>query len=223
MHLKNPLLAAFLIMAASYLQKPPEQPRPDIGEAQTSREISDKTALQNAFVQVLADTGFSGGVITVTHGCQMDAKRFHIPKGMRLPHALDELTASDGKHEWRMFNRAVVVFPTEGMPALLQTRIQEIQIQDKNNLTLAVNELLQAKPIRDEIAVLRLQLISPEIGFQQLTRGEPKPEPQPFLLRDTSLFDALNRIATEHGNAAWSYDEFDCKGNKRLRLDFIAR
>jgi len=58
----------------------------------------------------------------------------------------------------------------------------------------------QAKPIRDEIAVLRLQLISPETGFQQLTLGDSKPEPQPFLLRDTSLFDALNRISTEHGN-----------------------
>jgi len=188
-----------------------------------ARDISGKTTLQNALVETLQGTGVSGGVVTVTQSCEAVVHDFRIAKGTSLPRALDALVATDGGHSWSLEKGAVFLVPTAGLPPLLQTRIAEAQFQDKNDLTLAITELLQVKAVRDALSTLQLKALSPEIGFQKLNRSNSKPEKQPLVVRDVSLAQALNSLALEHGGAVWSYVEADCGGHKTVRIDFISK
>lgn len=190
---------------------------------QAARDISEKTTLQNALIETLQGTGVSGGVVSMAQSCEAVTNDFRISKGMQLPEALDALVASDGKHSWSLEKGAVLVAPRGGLPPLLRTKIEEVRIRDKNNLTLAVVELLQEQPVREAISTLRLKSLSPEIGFQKLNRSHPKPEEQPLVIRDVSLAQALNALAIEHGNAVWSYVEADCGGRRTVRIDFISK
>ncbi|HEY2168273.1 MAG TPA: hypothetical protein VGJ30_01505 [Candidatus Angelobacter sp.] len=190
---------------------------------QAARDISEKTTLQNALAETLQGTGVSGGAVSLTQTCETVARDFHISKGTQLPQALDALVAADGKHSWSVEKGAVVLIPAGGLPALLKTKIEEVRIQDKNNLTLAVTELLQVRAVRDAISSLRLKPLSPQIGFQKLNRSNSKPEEEPLVVRDISLAEALNSLALEHGGAVWSYVEADCGGQRTVRIDFISQ
>jgi len=190
---------------------------------QAARDISEKTTLQNVLVETLQGTGVSGGVVTVTQSCEAVVHDFRISKGTNLPQALDALVAADGRHSWSLEKGAVFLIPTAGLPPLLQTKIAEAQIQDKNDLTLAVTELLQVKAVRDALSALQLKALSPEIGFQKLNRSDSKAEKQPLVIRDVSIAEALSSLALEHGGAVWSYVESDCGNRRTARIDFISK
>jgi hypothetical protein len=224
--LKGLIISTSLLAIASGIQRQSAGVRgtdTNMAHIQAARDVSEKTTLQNALVETLQGTGVSGGVVSLTQSCEAVAKDFHISKGTQLAQALDTLVATDGKHSWSLEKGAVVLIPTGGLPPLLQTKIQEVRIQDKNNLTLAVTELFQVKPVRDAVSTLRLEPLSPEIGFQKLNRSNFKPEEQPLIIRDVSLAEALNSLALEHGGAVWSYVEADCGGRRTVRIDFISK
>jgi len=195
----------------------------NIAHIQAARDISEKTTLQNALVETLQGTGVSGGVVTVAQSCESVVHDFRISKGTNLSQALDALIATDGGHSWYLEKGAVFLVPTAGLPPLLQTRIAEAQFQDKNDLTLAITELLQVKAVRDALSTLQLKALPPEIGFQKLNRSNSKPEKQPLVVRDVSLAQALNSLALEHGGAVWSYAESACGGRRTVRIDFISK
>jgi hypothetical protein len=224
--LKDLVISTLLLAIASGIQRQSASVRgtdTNMAEIQAARDISEKTTLQNALVETLQGTGVSGGVVSLAQSCQAVAKDFHISKGTQLPQALDALVATDGKHSWSLEKGAVVLIPTGGLPPLLQTKVQEVRIHDKNNLTLAVTELFQAKPVAEAISKLRLEPLSPEIGFQKLNRSVSKAEDQPLILRDVSLAEALNSLALEHGGAVWAYIEAECGSRRTVRIDFISR
>jgi len=220
--LKGLVIAASLLAIALEIQ-PQGATVPTDLNIQAARDISEKTTLQNALVETLQGTGVSGGVVTVTQSCEAAVHDFRISKGTSLPQALDALVATDGGHSWSLEKGAVFLVPTAGLPPLLQTRIAEAQFQDKNDLTLAITELLQVKAVRDALSTLQLKALSPEIGFQKLNRSNSRPEKQPLVVRDVSLAQALNSLALEHGGAVWSYVEADCGGHKTVRIDFISQ
>ena len=219
---KTLVIATFLLAIALEIQ-PQGATVPTDLNIPAARDISGKTTLQNALVETLQGTGVSGGVVTVTQSCEAVVHDFRISKGTSLPQALDALVATDGGHSWSLEKGAVFLVPTAGLPPLLQTRIAEAQFQDKNDLTLAITELLQVKAVRDALSTLQLKALSPEIGFQKLNRSNSKAEKQPLVVRDISLAQALNSLALEHGGAVWSYVEADCGGHKTVRIDFISK
>jgi len=194
-----------------------------IAQVHTTKEVSEKTTLPNAFGQALYNSGLSGGVVTLTKGCEVAAKDFHVPAGMQLSSALDALAVTDGGHRWSLEKGAVLLLPTEGVPKLLQTRIRSIRIRDRNNLNLAASQLLQANEVRDAAFALALTELSPEIGFQKLTKSPSVIQENPLDFANISLLDALNTLASGHTNAIWSYAEFNCNGRKTARLDFISK
>jgi len=223
MFLPKTLVIATSLLAIALEIQPQGATVPTDLNIQAARDISGKTTLQNALVATLQGTGVSGGVVTVTQSCEAVVHDFRISKGTSLPQALDALVATDGGHSWSLEKGAVFLVPTAGLPPLLQTRIAEAQFQDKNDLTLAITELLQVKAVRDALSTLQLKALSPEIGFQKLNRSNSKPEKQPLVVRDVSLAQALNSLALEHGGAVWSYVEADCGGHKTVRIDFISK
>ena len=223
MFLPKTLVIATSLLAIALEIQPQGATVPTDLNIQAARDISGKTTLQNALVETLQGTGVSGGVVTVTQSCEAVVHDFRISKGTSLPRALDALVATDGGHSWSLEKGAVFLVPTAGLPPLLQTRIAEAQFQDKNDLTLAITELLQVKAVRDALSTLQLKALSPEIGFQKLNRSNSKPEKQPLVARDVSLAQALNSLALEHGGAVWSYVEADCGGHKTVRIDFISK
>lgn len=190
-------------------------------EAQTTREIVQSATVDNAFVDVLQGTGFSGGAISVNDGCGSIPREFHIPKGLRLPLALTQLAEKDGKHTWSSEKGLVLLVPSGALPILLQTKIGEVQLNDKSNLTLSLTQLLQTPEVKTKTAQLRLKLLTPEVGFQKLNRSESISVPQPFLLQNVSLLTALNVLAVGRPGSVWSYVENDCGGQKSVRIDFI--
>jgi hypothetical protein len=223
--LKDLVISTSLLAIAAGIQPQSASVRgadTNMAHIQAVRDISEKTTLQNALVETLQGTGVSGGVVSMTQSCEAVAKDFHISKGMQLAQALNALVATDSKHSWSVEKGAVVLIPTGGLPPLLQTKVQEVRIHDKN-LTLAVTELFQAKPVTDAISRLRLEPLPPAIGFQKLNRSISKPAEQPLIIRDVSLTEALNALAVEHGNAVWSYVEADCGGRRTVRIDFISQ
>jgi hypothetical protein len=223
MFLPKMLVISISLLAIALEIQPQGATVPTDVNIQAARDISAKTTLQNALVETLQGTGVSGGVVTVTQSCETAVNDFRVSKGTSLPQALDALVATDGGHSWSLEKGAVFLVPTAGLPPLLQTRIAEAQFQDKNDLTLAITELLQVKAVRDALSMLQLKALSPEIGFQKLNRSNSRPEKQPLVVRDVSLAQALNSLALEHGGAVWSYVEADCGGHKTVRIDFISQ
>jgi hypothetical protein len=195
----------------------------DIAQAHMVTEVSEHTSLQEAVAKALRDTGVSAGVVTVENGCSVTSHDFYLPKGIRLSDAMDSLTTKDGRHRWQVSKGVIIVLPTDGVPAVLETKISHIQISDKKNLTLAVDELLQSKEVRGTIALTKAFVRSPEPGFQKLnTAGSPTTK-EPLDLTNVSLTDALNELALAQTSAVWSYSELACNGRRMLKLEFLTK
>lgn len=221
------MITIFTLGLAAIVQTPngsePQKAKPNIADSHTTLELSRKTTLSEAVVTVLYNTGLAGGIVS-KEKCEVASKDFYVPAGMPLSQALDKITVTDAHHRWLVTPGGIALIPTDGLPALLQTHIDDIKIKDTNNLTLAVDQITQTTAIKDMISTLKLTLLSQEPGFSQLLpAGAPKPEPRPLSLHDVSLLDALNSIAAEHGSAIWSYMEFACAGKRNLRIEFISR
>lgn len=165
--LKGLIISTLLLAIASGTQPQRASVRgtdTDMAQIQAPVIFPRRQLFQNALIETLQGTGVSGCVVSITRSCEAVAKDFHISKGMQLAQALNALVGTDSKHWWSVETGAVVLIPTGGLPPLLQTKIQEVRIHDKNNLTLAVTELFQAKPVTGAISRLRLEPLPPRLA-----------------------------------------------------------
>ena len=217
------VFSAMLLVISGVSAQVPQESYVKVSLAHTAVEFSEHTSLTNAFAKVLYGTGVSGGIATVENICGTKFYDFHIPNGMRLSDALDALMAKDERYTWKPMKGTAIVLPKNGMPNLLKTRIKYVRVSDRNNLTLALNELLRTKEVAMAIVNLKAIARSPEVGFQKLNKAETPSEKTPIDFTNISLVDALNSLASEHTHAVWSYDENGCDGQKSVKLDFISK
>lgn len=195
----------------------------ELSHVQITAEISERMTMEEAFTKILRNTGVSGGIATVESGCALETNDFYLPKGMYLSTALDVLSAKDGHHAWKPGKGIIEVFPKEGIPQLLKTKIIHVHISNRKNLTMAVDELLGTTELQKGLAQLNALVRPPEPGFQKLNTVDEMHSKIPMDLDDISLIEALNSLAAAEGNLVWSYREVNCDGHIVVHLDFISR
>lgn len=211
-----------ILLTGSYVQGQSGAAK-DFAQARTRMEVSAHTTLQHAIIQALHDSGIGGGVVTVDSACSTKFSEFYVPKGMRLPDAVDIIVAKDGQHAWRLSNGAILVFPKTGVPQVLQTKIGHVHISDAKNFTLALDELIQTNEVRQALAHANAFVRAPEPGFQKLNASGAPVAKRPIDLADVSLVEALNTLARDESNAIWFYRESLCDGRTSVQLDFVSK
>lgn len=193
-------------------------------ELKTTAATSGVLTIREAFQQVMSSAGLSGGLISWANDCPADkAQEFYIPSGMMLSDALNSIVSTDKAHTWAFQDGGVVLLPLQGIPDLLNTKISAVHITDKNNLPLAMDELLQTVEVKQVAARRGLNLHQGEIGFQKLEKPGSPHHPQSLDLNTLSLLDAVNTIARDRGGVIWEYSQKRCNLHADVRLEFATR
>lgn len=103
---------------------------------------------------------------------------------------------------------------------LLDVRLTEVVIPDRQMLGPSVNILFHSPLVLERMNSLGLTLINERLeGFQKLKQ----PAPIEMVIKDMTLRQALNALAALAGDASWAYVEESCHGEKKFRLSFNKR
>src|SRR5882724_10351817 len=114
-------------------------------------EMRDASA-EEATAHILISNHISGGV-ALSFKCDalsspVEAKRFFSLSGIPLRQALDQLLSNDRSYRWSGEENIVVISPVNGMPELLNTKIDHFEIDNpKYTLSAASGKLLQLPEI----------------------------------------------------------------------------
>lgn len=111
---------------------------------------------------------------------------------------------------------------------ILNTVIQDVDIDPKEALSLTAQRLLSTPEARSSIQRARLTEMSPELGFAQIRKTPAAASPQPLVgpskhLHEITLADALNVAATTRGASVWEYEQFTCKDKSSFRLGWAVK
>ena len=182
---------------------------------------SDSASSQ--FAAILRAVRVPGGIAYTHAGCSGETKR-DLPamEGLTAAQALDALAAVEGPYRWDRVDGAILMLPTEGAPALLQSSIDAVHLSDVSNLNISLQELLDTQEVVAAMKRLDLAFQGFRGGFAKLNRNSPKPSPKPLDLRGVTLLQGLNRVAREHGVAVWAYDQYECPGHS-FQLTFVSQ
>ena len=183
------------------------------------------STIWSAFSQVMLQAHAPGGIATIAR-CDEEAKYQFGENRTSLREALDAIVYSDPANRWENKDGIVNLIPVNHMPALLELRIAEFQVENAKTVLHALEHLLRLPEVQKRIAQLNLEELSREPGLTDLKRpGSITPEPVGLNVhcKKTTLRGVLNSIALAHGSAVWSYTERHCDGRNMFRIDFVVR
>jgi hypothetical protein len=143
------------------------------------------------------------GAYDVTLGFEIDVlePRSYIVFGVRdatIDDLMDAIVKANPRYRWRRSESAIEVYPNQRGHSLLETKISSFRVTDVTAIE-ALHQLLAAPAIQSAMTSSQLQLASSENLEKNLGKRFSMD------LKDESLREALNRIATDSGLRFWVF------------------
>jgi hypothetical protein len=141
---------------------------------------------------------------------------------------LDYVSRIDANRKWSYTDGIVLVGSELTSKTILNTVIEDIDIDPKEAPSLTAQRLLNTLEVRSSIQRARLTELSPELGFAQIGKTPAATSPQPLVgpskrLHEITLADALNVAATMQGASVWEYEQYACKDKTSFRLGWAVK
>ncbi|SRR5579883_553036 len=150
----------------------------------------------------------SGGIAVINDRCEDASDQFPEFNG-NVKGAFEKLATMGHQVHWLQAGDNLVVNNTKSPPSLLKVVVHEFRFSRNEPLSKATSDLLDTPEASAKIKELQLKAYGPELGFAQMHRpGTPQ---DTVTLSDTTVLDALNKIAA--GHAVWLYKESRCGEN----------
>jgi hypothetical protein len=152
--------------------------------------------------------GMHGGIAIVSEQCTEPTEQFPEFQG-NIEGALQTLVRTGHELHWLQVNDGLIVYNTPGLPQLLTVTVREFRFSRKQALVTSSASLFNKPEVTETERSLHLVEYGPNLGF---ARPQERATIQDMVsLSDTTVMDALNRIADNHG--VWFYRESRCQTN----------
>jgi len=176
--------------------------------------------VEQAVINALLDAGAAGGV--AVSDCNESTHSFR-PRDSSLRGILDSIVAVDPRYTWDVENGTINVLPVNGLPPFLVTRISTFDISQAESPNEALAKLLALPELQK--AQLNLGPRAVQGGAYVFCPECPPKETKKISvsLKDATVRECLNAIASAHGNAVWRFRQSECGGRKSFSLDFAAK
>jgi hypothetical protein len=200
-----------------------DRPIPDVYRGSTRVDSGD-LSVQGAFALALGRASLPGGLELLK--CGEAVPRLLILPGSTVRAALEQIRKAQPDLELKVSQDGVVkLLSGSGHADLLSTRMADLRLSDLGGAMGSLRQILDAPEVRSRIAYLRLQEKTPELGFSPMPKpGATMPPPNPRVLHDTSVEEALDIIAKAGGaNRIWIYEEDDCVEPHTFTISFPVR
>lgn len=174
-------------------------------------------ALADVASDVMVDAKVSGG-IEVAQDCSQRSPSTYQVDPADLNKSLESLSRQDSSLTWRTNDRGsyTVAIGTEHPSQIAALQVPEKKIAAAS-VSAAVDMLLSDPTVKRELRALKLEQISPQLGYTSIHEGHMKS----IMIPAGRLDDALNIIATEFGPAVWRLDERTCNGRQTFQITWI--
>jgi hypothetical protein len=175
---------------------------------------------------ILRDSGFSGGVAEVLQGCAAEPQlQLKVKHGTSIRDAMTVLVTENPGYQWEEMDHAFVLFPRDGLPPLIETRIHDF-LWDKKELWAAegvLNAVMESPEVSKRAAELGLEP-GPIEKFGGGIIGESadgqarKPRPIQIHVQDVTVVSAFNSVIRAYGGGIWQYVQQECQGKKTFNV-----
>jgi hypothetical protein len=169
---------------------------------------AENRSLSDYLLAVFRNAGISGGIAIVNDRCVDVSEQFPEFKG-NVQDALEKLASTGHQLRWFQAGESLVVLNTPSAPPMLRVVVREFRFSRKEALTKASSDLFDTPEASNQVRALHLDEYGPEMGFARLR--QPSTPPDIVSLTNTTVLDALNKIAD--GHAVWLYKESRCERN----------
>jgi hypothetical protein len=171
---------------------------------------------------LLAESGASGGVISVYDRCAQPRTRVFSVQGVTLRGGLDYILTLDGSRKWTYQDGVLVVGLTPPGATLLDTVLGESSVDPEVPLTLSTQKLLQSKEVAARIAKMGLVELTVPLGYSAAPKdvaAAASPRQPPLKIQSgRTLQQALDILASSKGRAIWQYEQFTCGHKSAFRI-----
>lgn len=220
---------AGIVLLASVVQTLAQE----VGPATPTKQALDRRveyfdegplSIRRAFVQALIGSHVPGG-IELVGDCNTRGVTVRPQTGSSLGHVLEGIVAARPDLSFEISKGGgVYVRPHSGALGILDVKIRDLRIPDRNNLTGAVDRIVRLPVVQARIRELGLQEGLVELGFSGLPKpGYPRPDPIPLSLSDVTVREALDSLAELSGRAVWVYAEDACSAKRTFTISFDMR
>lgn len=175
-----------------------------------------------AVVNALLNADTPGGVANVSD-CKGMVTHTFTPRDSSLRGVLDSIVATDPRYTWGVMDGVINVIPRNGLPPFFGVRISKFDAVEVDSPRDALFQLLAMPELRQ--AKLNLGRHAVQGGAYAFCPECPPKETKKFSVRlkGVTVREALNAIASAHGNAVWSFSQSDCGRQKIFSLDFAGK
>ena len=175
-----------------------------------------------AVVNALLNADTPGGVANVSD-CRGLVTHSFTPRDSSLRGVLDSIVATDPRYTWEVKDSVINVIPRNGLPQFFGVPVAKFDAIEVESPRDALFQLLALPELRQ--AQLSLGRHAVQGGVYIFCPECPPKETKKFSVRlkGVTVREALNAIASAHGNAVWSFSQSDCGAQKIFSLDFAAK
>jgi hypothetical protein len=174
--------------------------------------VDREDSLINLVTRSLATTKTPGGVIILS-SVSVKSRRKLNASGLMLRDVLNAIVEAEPRYRWEITDGVINFIPVDENPALLDTVIPEFRQEDTTARTML--SALEEVP--------EIQRRAETLGFDdiRLRKYDGPVSSNKFSIhcRSLTLRGVLNEIVRQHGNAVWSYTEYECDGRKCLHFN----
>jgi hypothetical protein len=162
-------------------------------------------------------------MISIYNGCARPNPQAFSLAETSLKQGLDHVSTIDPARKWTYADGLILVGSEHVNDTILNTVISDTEIRPGDALALSAQRLFNAPEVQTSIQRARLEEISPELGFGQMSKN-PKPTSSetspPMHLQGVTLLKALNTLASMKGTAVWEYEQSTCNNKSSFRLNW---
>jgi hypothetical protein len=193
---------------------------PDVLNRQVALGHSPRTSAE-AVSSLLAQARTPGGIISIYDGCAKPSPQVFSLAEANLKQALDYVSTVDHARNWTYADGLILVGLEQADDTILNTVISDIEIPPGEALSLSAQRLLHTPEVQAAIEKAKLNEITPELGFGQISRNPKPPQiDQPTHLQGVTLMKALNTLASMKGTPVWEFEQTKCNNKSSFRLDW---
>jgi hypothetical protein len=190
----------------------------DVLERKVPGDSLEYLTTRQAFSRGLLLTRVAGGIASAASGCEEEPViQKWMPVGVSLRNVLDLIITGDPGYRWDSDGDVINLFPKDGTPVLLSTRIKSFRLDSPTDIDSALNQLLGLPEVKRQESNLHIGT-----GLKLIVRPTSKDDPKITLhCENLTLREVLNAIVRAYGGAVWSYRERHCGAQNVFSIDFI--
>lgn len=187
------------------------------------RKVSDQIDLSSARISSLFEKSLhsvksSGGIVLLSE--EGDEYHKFEPTSLSLRDVLDSVVKVEPRYLWTVENGVINLVPALDSPALLDVRIGEFKV-DKFTVSASLEVLKTMPEVQKSLGISGLEEFTLSLCCGLMDPNPPPPKTVSIHLVKPTVKEVLNAIVREHGQAVWTYydwQDWPEKGKKYFRL-----